>query len=159
MKRSIREPWRGEWDGYRSLLTDADLTIDGVAPDTGGLFMVAVEADGTVVGGVGAEGAGPEVLLRSLVVSPAVRGGGLGSALLAAMETTISEKGARAIYLLTATAEEFFAARGYGRLSRDAAPPRIRQSREFAVLCPASAVLMVRHVGAGGMNARDGATH
>ncbi len=147
MKWNIRGAWREEWDRYRGLLRQADLTVDGVGPDSVETFLVAVDDDGGVGGGVGLEGAGPEVLLRSLVVAPEAQGKGLGSALVTAMEVMAADKGARAVYILTTTAVAFFEARGFTALAREKAPDRIRQTREFAVLCPASATLMLKMVG------------
>jgi amino-acid N-acetyltransferase len=46
------------------------------------------------------------------------------------------------IYLLTTTAPDFFAGLGFRRAGRKTAPPAIRATRQFATLCPASAVLM-----------------
>lgn len=144
VKWTLRQPWLQEWDHYRALLRRAGLTVDSVGPDAGEIFLVAVDPTGGIAGGVGLEGAGSEVLLRSLVVTPEFRGTGLGSALLSAIEGIAAEKEASAVYLLTTTAAGFFEARGYRRLDREDAPHRIRQSREFAMLCPASAVLMVK---------------
>ena len=126
------------------MLAGADLPLDGVGPGAGGVFVVAVDGDGSVVGGAGVEGVGPVVLLRSLVVAGGQRGTGLGRELLAAMEDRAYQAGAREIYLLTTTAAPFFASNGYRRAGRREAPERIRQSREFTVLCPSSAVLMAK---------------
>jgi amino-acid N-acetyltransferase len=48
----------------------------------------------------------------------------------------------RVIYLLTTTAEEFFARRGYRRTERSSAPVAIRNTREFAGICPVSSAFM-----------------
>ena len=45
-------------------------------------------------------------------------------------------------YLLTTTAEDFFARRGYVRIARDEAPETIRATREFADICPAGSAIM-----------------
>jgi amino-acid N-acetyltransferase len=142
----IRRPWKQEWDRYRALLRQADLPVEGVGPDSGETFFVLVDDAGHVVGGIGLEGAGPDLLLRSLIVHPDHRDSGLGSTLLTAIEAEAAARNARAIYLLTTTATAFFAASGFIKLDREAAPERIRQSREFAALCPATAVLMVKAV-------------
>jgi amino-acid N-acetyltransferase len=55
--------------------------------------------------------------------------------------------GVRELFLLTTTAEPIFARWGFRRVDRAEAPPAIRESREFASLCPASAVFMARRVG------------
>lgn len=106
-------------------------------------FFVAGEADAPA-GLVGLELHGSHALLRSLVVVPSARSKGLGSALVEHAERHASEHAVRSIYLLTTTAEEFFVARGYTRAARESAPQAIRSTREFAGLCPASAVLMTK---------------
>jgi len=95
-------------------------------------------------GVVGLEMFGGAALLRSLVVATDDRGSGVGSALVRRAEAAASANGALAIYLLTTTAEAFFAARGYVRAARETAPPAIRATREFADLCPASSAFMKR---------------
>ena len=87
-----------------------------------------------------------QALLRSLVVSGAARSRGLGSALLAQAEEHARTAGVREIYLLTTTAEEFFKRRGFSTAAREDAPPAIRQSREFAGLCPASSAFMIKRL-------------
>ena len=121
MSWTIREPWQKEWERYRELLRDANLPLEGVGPGKGGLFLVAVDSAGRVAGGVGLDGMGPELLLRSLVVAPAERGSGLGRALLAAVEEMARDSGAESLFLLTETAARFFAGRGFLDLSREQA--------------------------------------
>jgi N-acetylglutamate synthase-like GNAT family acetyltransferase len=48
------------------------------------------------------------------------------------------------MYLLTMTAEGFFARRGYLRIARGSAVPEIQATSEFTLLCPDSSVLMVK---------------
>ena len=91
---------------------------------------------------VGLEIYPPVALLRSLAVKVDARGHGLGSALLADAERYARERDVKEIYLLTATAEEFFANAGYERVPRDSAPAAIRATQEFSSLCPASSALM-----------------
>jgi amino-acid N-acetyltransferase len=98
------------------------------------------------VGLVGIEMCGDCALLRSLAVAEASRSGGLGRALVARAEDHARASGARSLYLLTTTAESFFRRLGYLTASRDSAPPAIRQSREFADLCPASSAFMIKHL-------------
>jgi len=92
----------------------------------------------------GVELHGDDALLRSLAVDERARGRGCGKALVAALEAHAREQGARRIYLLTTTAPRFFAGLGYRIVARDAAPERVRATPEFAALCPASAVCMVK---------------
>jgi amino-acid N-acetyltransferase len=93
-------------------------------------------------GVVGLELYPPYALLRSLAVTAAERGNGLGSALLADAERYARSRGVAEIYLLANTAERFFERKGYARVPREAAPAAIRETQEFAALCPASSALM-----------------
>jgi len=95
---------------------------------------------------VGLEIYGDVALLRSLVVSPDRRGSGEGSELLKHAEDHARSRGVRSLYLLTTTAEDFFARHGYLRAARETAPDAIRATREFAGLCPASSAFMVRRL-------------
>lgn len=96
------------------------------------------------IGLVGVELHAPDALLRSLVIVPAFRSAGLGTVLVAHAETYAAERGARAMYLLTATAEAFFRRRGYVDADRRTAPAAIRATREFAALCPDSAAFLCK---------------
>jgi amino-acid N-acetyltransferase len=93
---------------------------------------------------VGVELCGSNALLRSLVVRPEHRSAGLGAALVEHIEAYARSRGVRAIYLLTTTAESFFARRGYATANRASAPPEIAQTREFAGICPASSAFMMK---------------
>ena len=96
------------------------------------------------VGLVGLELHGEVALLRSLAVAPNARTVGLGSALVAHAEAYARSRAVRAVYLLTTTAEAFFAKRGYARIGRESAPAAIRATREFGDLCPSSSACMFK---------------
>jgi amino-acid N-acetyltransferase len=83
-------------------------------------------------------------LLRSLVVPPQARARGLGSMLVEHAEGYARSRGVRALYLLTTTAESFFAKRGYARVARGAVVEAIRSSHEFKELCPDTSALMLK---------------
>jgi len=95
-------------------------------------------------GMVGLELYGNVALLRSLVVAADRRGTGEGSALLEHAEQHAQANGVRRLYLLTTTAEQFFARHGYRHAPRDSAPDAIRATREFSGICPASSAFMMR---------------
>lgn len=95
---------------------------------------------------VGLEIHGKEALLRSLVVAPDYRAAGAGSALVEHVENHARAHGVAAIYLLTVTAEHFFARRGYVRIERVDAPPSIRSTREYSDICPTSSALMMKRL-------------
>lgn len=104
-------------------------------------------SDGTrTVGFGGYELYGAHALLRSLVISPEARGRGLGRAATTQLLRQAAREGARHVYLLTDSAETFFAAQGFQRLERTAAPEAILTTRQAAHLCPSSAALMMHTI-------------
>jgi amino-acid N-acetyltransferase len=103
-----------------------------------------VGSAGSTTGLVGLEVYGTDALLRSLVVAAAARGKGLGSLLVEHAEHYAAAHKVLAVYLLTTTAEAFFQRLGYQRVDRSQAPPSIRQTQEFASLCPGSSAFMLK---------------
>ncbi|HUQ09268.1 MAG TPA: arsenic resistance N-acetyltransferase ArsN2 [Steroidobacteraceae bacterium] len=95
---------------------------------------------------VGLELYGDVALLRSLVVADSCRNTGDGTRLLSHAEAHARAHGVRALYLLTTTAESFFARRGYARAERTTAPPAIRATREFSGICPSSSAFMSKQL-------------
>jgi amino-acid N-acetyltransferase len=140
----LRELTRADTPAVHSLLRACRLPIDGV-PDDAAAFLVA-ESDGRVVGCAGLERHGPDALLRSVAVAVERRGARVASELCDLAEERALGLGVRKLFLLTETAERFFARRAYARLDRALAPPHIAASRELAGVCPQSAVLMCREL-------------
>jgi amino-acid N-acetyltransferase len=130
-------------DAAMKLLASAGLPIGDLTSAHCEHFFFAGPSNAPT-GLVGLELLGDVALLRSLVVSPDRRGSGDGTALLRHAETRARASGARSLYLLTTTAESFFVSRGYQRTPRESAPAAIRATREFADICPASSVFMIR---------------
>lgn len=108
-------------------------------------FLVA-RLDGEVAGVAGLEPAGGYGLLRSLAVDPAHRSRGIARALCTRIEARAAELGVRTLYLLTTTAEKFFAASGFTSVRRGSVPEAIRSTLEFSSLCPDSAVVMTKQI-------------
>lgn len=104
------------------------------------------ENDAGLIGYGGLEQIGPDVLIRSMVVVDARRGGGLGADVLSWLEANAAEQKATALYLLTTTATAFFQRQGYVVLQRSAAPAAIAASRQFSTLCPTSAAFMFKEL-------------
>ncbi|MGE0483712.1 MAG: arsenic resistance N-acetyltransferase ArsN2 [Gammaproteobacteria bacterium] len=129
----------------RALLMAANLPADDL--EASAVQLIGAWLGDELVGVVGLERHGRDGLLRSLVVRPDSRGEGLGGSLLDALEAQAAAAGIERLWLLTETAEVFFAARGYAVVARTAAPTAIAASREFAGLCPASATCMTLPLG------------
>ncbi|MDE2091231.1 MAG: GNAT family N-acetyltransferase [Gammaproteobacteria bacterium] len=129
-----------------SLLAEAGLPIDDLKGSSKARFLIAHDDDETS-GAVGLEVYGKSALLRSLVVKPEARKRGLGAQLMRELECRAKNQGVDCLYLLTTTAEKFFAARGYHRLNRERVPQDIAATTEFKLLCPSSAVCMRKQLG------------
>lgn len=126
-----------------ALLADARLPTEDLTEEHCRHFF-SFGPDASPDGLVGLELFGECALLRSLVVTEKLRGSGAGSRLLAHAEQHARSQGVVNLYLLTTTAERFFATRGYTRAPRESAPAAIRATREFSGICPASSAFMVK---------------
>jgi N-acetylglutamate synthase-like GNAT family acetyltransferase/SAM-dependent methyltransferase len=132
----------------QALLAEAELPADveGHRDD----FLVA-RHEKKVVGCVGMEVRGSDALFRSLAVTPAYRGIGLGQRLYTALEELARRKGVKRAYLLTTTVEPLAESWGFRRLDRDQVPPAIQETSEFRGGCCASAVPMWKDLRLPGM--------
>ena len=128
-----------------ALLRSAELPIEDLTDAHLQHFFMASSPD-SVVGLVGLELHGRDALLRSLVVDPNARTKGIGCQLVEHAERYARARGVGSIYLLTTTAEKFFAQRGYARVERSTAPDSIRTTREFSSICPTSSAFMFKHL-------------
>ena len=128
-----------------ALLAASGLPTDDLGNDASVLLFGTPEGD-EPAGVVGLELHGTDALLRSLAVTPAARGAGLGAALVAHAEREAAARGVATLYLLTTTAEGFFSRLGYQRLDRTEAPAGIAATRQFSALCPASSAFMAKQL-------------
>jgi amino-acid N-acetyltransferase len=138
----IRAARSTDTEAIEVLLRAADLPVSGVAGGIDG--FVVYERAGRVLGAAGLERYGAHVLLRSLVVAGDTRSQGVGGRLVRERCAAAAALGADDVYLLTETAEGFFARLGFARIPRDDVAAGIRQSEEFVSLCPATAAVMRR---------------
>ena len=135
-----------ERDGIKAALVKAKLPADDLG-DARVLVWRFETIEGTPVGFGGLEIFGRDALLRSLVTLPPLRQVGMGAAMVAMLETEARALKCHAIYLLTASGTDFFARLGYATCARSDVPQAVRSSRQFAELCPASAVAMIKRLG------------
>ena len=90
----------------------------------------------------GLEPAAEYALLRSIVVQQRYRARGLAQSISEQLIQQAEAEGRVAVYLLTETAEDYFARQGFERVVRAAVPAAIARTRQFASLCPHSASCM-----------------
>ena len=123
----------------QALLTAADLPTDVELHLAD--FLVARHQE-KVMGCIGMEIRGSDALFRSLVVTPAYRGLGLGRRLYETLVAHARTRGVERAYLLTTTIEPLAEAWGFRRIDRAEVPERIRETSEFRGSSCASAVAM-----------------
>jgi amino-acid N-acetyltransferase len=138
----VRPARSSDLSAVQTLLRDAALPWEDVAPHFGA-FIVG-EQGGALVACAGLEHYGAEALVRSVAIAAPLRSAGLGAALCDTLLGEARRRGVRDAYLLTTNAPQFFARQGFATIARERAPASIRATREFAELCPASAVVMHR---------------
>lgn len=135
----------GDEAAIKALLAACGLPCEDLTPIHLEHFWVL--RDGPELAGVvGLEMYGDVGLLRSLAVAETNRGIGIAAQLTDKAEADARAQGVRALYLLTTTAADYFARRGYKRADRDAAPAALKNTAEFRSLCPDSAVCMVKEL-------------
>lgn len=101
-----------------------------------------------VTGVIGLELPGKFALLRSLAVPVRFPGQGNASQLTKQVEGFARSREVEALILLTTTAEDFFAKRGYHRVDRDTVPAAVQETAEFQSLCPSVTVCMHKYLNA-----------
>lgn len=131
------------------LLTENDLPTSDLDSAYSSLFICEStedeeESESVGVGGLEIEGAAG--LLRSVAVEESVRGTGYGTAICEQLLDRAREIGLDSVFLLTTTAEEFFADRGFERVEREQVPDSIRETAEFSDICPSSATCMKKKI-------------
>jgi len=142
---SIRPAEATDWPDICRLLDAAELPVADLMPQMLADFLLA-ESGGLTVGLVGLQIFDKIGLLRSLVVAGSARGTGVGSELLAAIETAARNAGIGELWLLTIDAEKFFLGHEFEIASRDRAPGSICSTAEFCDLCPGDAYLMRKNL-------------
>jgi amino-acid N-acetyltransferase len=128
----------------RSLLERLNLPLAGV-DSLVQTILVAREGE-HIVGTAALELYDGGALLRSVAVDPRRQGKQLGHRLTEAALRLAVTHGADTIFLLTTTADRFFPKFGFEQITRDDVPASVRGSVEFQSACPASAIVMRKHL-------------
>lgn len=137
----MRPATETDFEAVVALLGACKLPHRDLGPRSMREFIVAGES-GPAAGVIGLERFGDAGLLRSLAVTPERRGSGLGGELVDALEGAARAAGVRELFLLTTSATDFFARRGYAVVPRAQAPASIQSTQEFSTLCPSQAVCL-----------------
>ena len=140
---AIRPPRADELPALKTLLDSSGLPSSDLTEAHLNDFIVLAQA-GRVAGSIGMERFGEDALLRSLAVDTMMRGEGYGKRLLELVEARAADTGVRRLYLLTMSADTFFEHQGYERIDRASVPEAIRNTTQFASLCPSSATCLFK---------------
>jgi amino-acid N-acetyltransferase len=126
-----------------ALLASCDLPTDDL--DDASIALVGAFDGGAMIGVIGLQSCGEVGLLRSLAVDPGHRDRGVARALCEWVFDLARAREMRELWLLTITADAYFARLGFTPVARDEVPAQIRATSQFASLCPATARTMRRH--------------
>jgi amino-acid N-acetyltransferase len=122
-----------------SLLNENDLPVSDLGPH---VELMLLREEDKIIAMAGAEQYKPHALLRSVAVDKTHQQRGLGKRIVILMLDYLTINGISDIYLLTTTVPGFFAKLGFQEIKRDSVPELISQTKEFADICPDSAVCM-----------------
>ncbi|MCP5248884.1 MAG: GNAT family N-acetyltransferase [Candidatus Accumulibacter sp.] len=140
---SLQTPAADELPQVLALLDACALPVADLTPAHLPGFL-SCRSGSRLIAVAGLERCGEVALLRSLAVAASHRQRGLASQLVDTLERRARADCLPQIFLLTTTARDFFARRGFQPLARPAVPQAIAETGEFLGLCPASAVCMVK---------------
>lgn len=124
----------------RELLKDNELPYSDLENESVQLF--SIQLDDQNIGIIGFEQYKKHGLLRSFVIEEQYRSKGLGAWILRDFEKMALDEGIKEFYLLTTTADKFFARNGYEIYKRNSVPISIANTIEFNNICPISAICM-----------------
>ncbi|MGO9802949.1 MAG: arsenic resistance N-acetyltransferase ArsN2 [Steroidobacteraceae bacterium] len=139
----LRAGTAGDVSSIRALLEMGKLPTSDLsrsAPQ----FVVACDSGNRIVAAGALQALGDSALLRSIVVTPELRGTGLGQRVVRELERVARAAQVKQLALLTLTAKRFFERQGYRVIPRQDVPEALQVTEEFQSLCPASAICMVK---------------
>jgi amino-acid N-acetyltransferase len=122
------------------LLENAKLPVSDLPEQLPHFFKA--EINGILAGIAGLEIYNDYALLRSVAVDQAYQNQQIGKHLYEKTMQHAKEQGVAEVYLITTTAEQYFAKHGFVKIERSAVPAEIQQTQQFQGVCPSSATIM-----------------
>lgn len=135
----IREAIEADKAYIFSLLERTGLTTTGIEDVTS--FRIC-QKDGKTAGCFGIVHSGDGAMLRSFAVEPEMQGTGIGSFMAVQSMKYAIENEIMPMYLLTNTADKFFAKFGFVEITREDIPKILMDSTALGEYCPCSSVCM-----------------
>ena len=137
---AIADLRRDRLAALRSLLRANGLPDDDC--ENSAIYFCGVFDGDDLVAAGGLEPVPPYALLRSVVVAPEHRGKGLARRIGSQLLERAARERCAAVYLLTETAQDYFAGLGFDCVAREQVPAEVAATRQFSSICPASADCM-----------------
>ncbi|MFD2938309.1 arsenic resistance N-acetyltransferase ArsN2 [Spirosoma flavum] len=127
-----------------ALLKQANLVTEDWPPTLTGFWLAF---DGlTLIGSAGIEPLGTDGLLRSVAVRPSYQSQHIARQLIEKLVQQARQQGLATLYLITTTADAYFARLGFTAVERAQVPDSITRTPQFDGLCPVSAIVMKRNL-------------
>jgi amino-acid N-acetyltransferase len=142
VKAEIKRAHPEDANDVLRLVEESHLTTEGLLEHLATTLVARL--DQRIVGTAALEIHLDGALLRSVAVSPEVRGRGLGMNLVEAALSLAEDLRLAEVYLLTFTAERYFDRLGFRSVTRADVPHSVRRSVQFSSACPSSALVMRR---------------
>lgn len=141
---TFKEIKPADFEKVVDLLAESELDISDLKQPCIRLFQI--RENGQIAGVGGLEIYDDQALLRSVAVRKEFRGKGIGKMLVGQIEKASILSGIKSLYLLTTTASVFFQSLGYQQITRNDFAEPLKQTAQFAGLCPVSAVCMKKEL-------------
>ena len=136
----IRSATLNDLDAIQRLLKSEGLPYEDCGSHLQHFLVFETAQQILAVGGL--EVYAQHALLRSLAVAMAYQGQGLGSTLYVELKNRALSLGVEQLFVLTETAIQYFTKRGFKQIDRGDAPGSIKNTKQFSLLCPQTAVVM-----------------
>ncbi len=138
----IKKPAHKDSSKIKELLERSGLPFKDI--DKHLLDFLIGESDNKIIAVAGLEIYDDIALMRSLAVEESFRNIRIGEQMVEAIIEHARAKKIHSIYLLTETAENYFSDWGFIKINRDTAPEQIKNTEEFVLFCPTSAIVMMK---------------
>ena len=136
----IRKAATNDLLSIEHLLQSSKLPVEGI-PKHLQNFLIA-EMNEKIVGTIGLEIYQQTGLLRSAVTATDLQNRGIGSRLVNMIIDYAKEQNVKELILLTETAKDYFARKGFMPIDQQTVKGNIRSSVEFQGACPSTAICM-----------------
>ena len=140
----MRKAGTNDFNSIYEMLKSENLPTEDIQPGLAHFFVIELEKK--ILAVIGLEIYGDEALLRSMAVDREYRNQSLATLLVQELIRYAGDNGVKSVYLITNTAEGYFARKGFSAIPRSETPLSITVTPEFTGLCPSTATVMRRKI-------------